>query len=238
LHIHSALSACGADILSPQIILKQAEKKKIDIIAITDHNAIEHAILAYMLSKGKSIKVIPGVELTTREEVHLLAYFPDIESLQKIGEVIEINLPKLKNRASFFGHQLIYDFEGQLERIDQVLRQNSLNVDLESLVCIVRELGGIAIPAHIERERFSLISQLGFIDSQADFHAVEISKYNWKKKQYQLGDSLQGFPVISGSDSHFLDDIGNFFIETTHEEIKDFFSLKKYLEHKKYEKHC
>ena len=67
------------------------------MIAITDHNAIEHAILACTLSKGKSIKVIPGVELTTREEVHLLAYFPDIESLWKMGEKIKNSLPKLEN---------------------------------------------------------------------------------------------------------------------------------------------
>jgi PHP family Zn ribbon phosphoesterase len=208
------------------------------MIAITDHNAIEHAILACTLSKGKSIKVIPGVELTTREEVHLLAYFPDIESLWKMGEKIKNSLPKLENRPSFFGYQLVYNSEGQLKRIDHVLRQNSLNIDLDSLVCIVRQLGGIAIPAHIERERFSLISQLGFLDSQADYDAVEISKHNWIKKGYQLGDFLQGFPVISGSDSHFFEDIGNFFMETKHEEIKDFISLKKYLESKKHEKYC
>jgi len=127
---------------------------------------------------------------------------------------------------------LIYDFDRQLERIDQVLRQNSLNIDLESLVYIVRQLGGVAIPAHIERERFSLISQLGFLNSQADYHAVEISKYNWKKKNYQFEDYLQGFPVISVSGSHFFEDICNFFIETKHEEIKDFISLKKYSESK------
>jgi len=154
------------------------------------------------------------------------------------GRKIKNSLPKLENRPSFFGYQLVYNSEGQLKRIDHVLRQNSLNIDLDSLVCIVRQLGGIAIPAHIERERFSLISQLGFLDSQADYDAVEISKHNWIKKGYQLGDFLQGFPVISGSDSHFFEDIGNFFMETKHEEIKDFISLKKYLESKKHEKYC
>ncbi len=237
MHIHSALSACGDDVLSPYLILEQAEKKKVNLIAITDHEAIDHDILAYQLSKGKSIQVVLGVKLTTKEEVHLLAYFPDIESLWKIGEKIKNSLPKLENRPSFFGYQLVYDLDGQLERIDQALRQNSLKEDLESLIRFIHQQGGIAVPAHLERARFSLISQLGFLDSQADYDAVEISKYNWKKKNYQFGDSLQGFPVISGSDSHFLDDIGNFFMETNHEEIKDFFSLKKYLENKKYEKY-
>lgn len=106
------------------------------------------------------------------------------------------------------------------------------------MVRFIHQQGGIAIPAHLERARFSLISQLGFLDFQADYDAVEISKHNWIKKGYQLGDFLQGFPVISGSNSHFLEDIGNFFTETKHEEIEDFISLKKYLESKKHEKYC
>ena len=77
--------------------MEQAEKKKVNLIAITDHEAIDHDILACKLSKGKLVKVIPGVELTTREEVHLLAYFPDIESLWKMGEKIKNSLPKLEN---------------------------------------------------------------------------------------------------------------------------------------------
>jgi len=77
--------------------LEQAEKKKVNLIAITDHEAIDHDILAYQLSKRKSIQVILGVKLTTKEEVHLLAYFPDIESLWKMGEKIKNSLPKLEN---------------------------------------------------------------------------------------------------------------------------------------------
>jgi len=194
--------------------------------------------LAYRLSKGRSIQVILGVELTTKEEVHLLAYFPDIESLRKMGEKIENSLPKIENKPSFFGYQLVYNLEGEIDKIDQVLRQNALKENLESLVYFIHQQGGIAIPAHLDRERFSLISQLGFLDPQSDFDAVEISKHNWIKKGYQLGDYFQGFPVISGSDSHFLEDIGNFFMETKHEEIKDFISLKKYIESKKHEKYC
>ena len=77
LHIHSSLSACGEDIMSPQLILKQAEKKKIDLIAVTDHNTVTHSVLIHRLSKDSNVHTVLGVELTSKEEVHLLGYFPD-----------------------------------------------------------------------------------------------------------------------------------------------------------------
>lgn len=229
MHIHSALSACGEDIMSPRLILEQAVQKKIQLISITDHNAIQHSMTACLKSINLPIRVIPGVELTTREEVHLLAYFPTIDTLVKMEKIIDDHLVKGKNNARLFGYQLHYDDNGEILEIDNRLRHSALNIGLDELIKVIHEMQGIAIPAHIDKNRFSLLSQLGFLDPMSKFDGVEVSKFKWRKSGFALGDAYLGFPVIAGSDSHSLEDIGQFFLEDDKEGIKDFFTLKKFL---------
>jgi len=175
------------------------------------------------------IRVIPGVELTSREEVHLLAYFPDIKALLKMEKQIDNYLPGKKNNSRIFGNQLYYNLKGEIIGIDDALRQIALNIGLDNLVEFIHSIEGIAVPAHIDKDRFSLLSQLGFLDQEADYDAVEASKFKWRKEKFQLGDTWDGFPVIAGSDSHGVEDIGLFFIEDNQEEIKNFTSLKDFL---------
>ncbi len=230
LHIHSSLSACGENIMSPQRILKKAEQSGLNLISITDHNAVAHSILINKIKKTSPVNIILGVELTTREEVHLLGYFPDEYSIMEMDKKIDEYLPKMKNRASFFGDQLIYDQKGEIIEIDYLLRQNALQIGLDELVELIHCLGGLAIPAHINRDYCSIKSQIGFLDPESDFDAVELSRFEWIEKRYKAGDLLEGFPVISGSDSHFLEDIGTFYFELYDDNcITDFTSLKKYL---------
>ncbi len=216
--------------MSPQSILKRAEQGGLNLIAVTDHNAVAHSILIGKLKRASSLNVIFGVELTTREEIHLLGYFQDEFSLREMEKKINEALPKMKNRSSFFGDQLIYDEEGEIIEIDDTLRQNALQASMEELIQFIHSLGGIAIPAHINRDYCSIKSQIGFLDSQSDFDAVELSRFEWINKNYNIGDLLEGFPVISGSDSHFLEDIGTFFLEVRDDEpVVDFDSLKNFL---------
>lgn len=215
--------------MSPRLILEQAVQQKINLISITDHNAIQHSVVACRQSEDLPLKVIPGVELTTREEVHLLAYFCNIDTLLKMDKLIENSLPKEKNNARIFGYQLYYDYNGEIVGIDDILRQTALDIGLDDLVDFIHGIGGLAIPAHIDKNRFSLFSQLGFIDSMAKFDAVEVSKFKWRKNRFSLGSVCEGFPVIAGSDSHVIEDIGLFVLEDSKEEIKDFFSFKNFL---------
>jgi len=219
--------------MSPQLILEQAVQKELNLISIVDHNTVHHSILACKLSEDMPIRVIPGVELTSREEVHLLAYFPNIEALLKIEKEIENYLPKRKNNSQVFGYQLYYDLKGEIIGIDDVLRQVALDIGLDSLVDFIHRIEGIAVPAHIDKNRFSLLSQLGFLDREANYDAVEASKFKWRKEKFQLGDTWDEFPVIAGSDSHGVEDIGLFFMEDNQEEIKNFISLKDFLKRSK-----
>lgn len=239
LHIHSSLSACGADEMSPLFIIEEAMKKQLDLISITDHNTIQHSLLACEISKEeKNIKILPGAELTSREEVHLLAYFGEISALLKLGNIIDELLPDLENKPKFFGHQVLYNSTNEIVDLDYRLRQSAIDLSLDNLVGEIHKLGGIAIPAHIDKNKFSLISQLGFIDKNADFDALEVSKYKWNKKKYQLGDTFSGFPVICGSDSHTPDDIGLFYMEACSNKFVNFDFLKKFLQERKNENHC
>lgn len=211
--------------------------KGLDLIAITDHNAVEHSIQIHQLSKSMGIQTLLGVELTTREEVHLLAYFPDYESIGEMGEKISECLPDRRNNPSFFGYQLIYNPQGQIQKIDPLLRQNALQIGIDELVAFIHKIGGIAVPAHIDREHCGLIYQIGFLNPDSHFDAVEVSRHEWKKKRYHLGFLLEDFPVISGSDSHYSEDIGEFFIEFRDETpMNDFEQLKKILKEIKVEK--
>ena len=219
--------------MSPQLILEQAVQKGLNLISITDHNTVQHSILACKLSEGIPIRVIPGVELTSREEVHLLAYFPNVDALLKIEKEIDNYLPKRKNNSQVFGYQLYYDLKGEIVGIDYILRQVALNIGLDNLVEFIHSIEGIAVPAHIDKNRFSLLSQLGFLDREANFDAVEISKFKWRKEKFQLGNTWSDFPVIAGSDSHGVEDIGLFFMEDKQEEIKNFISLKDFLKRSK-----
>jgi predicted metal-dependent phosphoesterase TrpH len=219
--------------MSPQLILEQVVQKELNLISITDHNTVKHSILACKLSEGMPIRVIPGVELTSREEVHLLAYFPDTEALLKMEKEIDNYLPGKKNNSKVFGNQLYYDLKGEIIGIDDVLRQVALDIGLDNLIDFIHSIEGIAVPAHIDKDRFSLLSQLGFLDQKADYDAVEVSKFKWRKDKFQLGDTWDGFPVIAGSDSHGAEDIGLFFMEDNREEIMDFISLKDFLKRSK-----
>ncbi len=205
--------------MSPRMILDMASKRNLNVISITDHNTVQHSIIACQLSKENQVMVIPGIELTTREEVHLLAYFPNVESLLKLEKKIDTCLPKASNDPKIFGHQVRYDLNGEIVEIDNKLRQTALNIGLDNLVDFIHNIGGIAVPAHIDKDRFSMLSQLGFLDPNANFDAVEISKFKWEKESFHLADVWEEFPVIAGSDSHVIDGIGLFFMEDINEEI-------------------
>jgi len=219
--------------MSPQLILEQAVHKELNLISIVDHNTVQHSILACRLSEDMPIRVIPGVELTSREEVHLLAYFPNTKELLKMEKEIDNYLPGKKNSSRFFGNQLFYDLKGEIIGIDNTLRQVALNIGLDNLVNLVHSIEGIAVPAHIDKDRFSLLTQLGFLDQEADYDAVEASKFKWRKRKFELGDTWDGFPVIAGSDSHRVEDIGLFFMEDKQDEITNFISLKDFLRRSK-----
>jgi len=210
--------------MSPRQILLRAREAGLTLIAIADHNASAHVEQARRLGKDCGIVVVPGMEVESREEVHILAYFTEMQALAELQLLVDKALPGEPNASDVFGHQLIYDEQDEIVGLDDRLRQVGTGLGIEEIVLAVHGLGGAVVPAHVHRRRTSLLSQLGFVDPAADFDAVEVARPEWVKSGLRLGARVDGFSAISGSDAHFLEDVGRFCLELD-PDVKDIHAL-------------
>ncbi len=211
LHIHSVLSPCGDLDMSPRNIISHAVEKQIDILGITDHNSTRHGPLMRRLGKEKGIFVLTGAEVTTREEVHCLAFFETDRQLHLFQEFLDASLIPFRNDPQRFGHQVVVDENDNiLDEVENLLVY-AIDRDIDQVEEMVHSLGGLFIPAHINRGINSLISQLGFVPEGIKADALEISRHTGKKEF--LGDNpyLSDFTFLQNSDAHFPGDIGRVF---------------------------
>lgn len=199
LHIHTALSPCADDDMTPFNIVNMAWLKGLDAIAVTDHNAMDNVEAVMKAGEGK-VLVIPGMEVQTREEVHLLAYFRTLLDALIFADTINSHLPGIPNNPEIFGHQWIMDAEDNIigEREDMLL--SSVDLSFDETVDLIRSCGGAAVPAHVDRDSFSVLSQLGFMPRHLSLTAAEVSRHGVNP----LGDEWQ---VLRSSDAHRLGDI-------------------------------
>lgn len=208
LHIHSVLSPCGDLDMSPARIIREAVKRKLDIIGITDHNSTRQAKLVHVLGKEHGIFVLMGAEVTSHEEIHNLVFFENAGYLEDFQQYIDTHLLKVKNSPHAFGYQLVVNREEGIEYEEQWSLASALDVSLEELACKVHELKGIFIPAHIDRSKTSIYSQLGFFPTGLEADALEIS---WRVNQHMFLEDhpeIKGYTLVTNSDAHFPDDIG------------------------------
>ncbi len=205
LHIHTCLSPCGDLEMLPRSIVKQAKERGLDVIGICDHNSAENAAAVRKAGEREGLKVFVGIEITSSEEVHILAFFDKNKTLMQIQDIVYKNLSG-ENNEEFFGKQLIVDEYDKSGGSNNKLLIGSTDLTLRRIVKLVHDFGGIAIASHIDKQTFSVISQLGFIPEGLQLDALELSvNYNSEKvadyKNYDL-------PLIKSSDAHFLADVG------------------------------
>ncbi|NLM03511.1 MAG: PHP domain-containing protein [Clostridiales bacterium] len=215
LHIHSGLSPCADDDMTPNNILRMAKIKDLDVIAITDHNSTRNLKSFLKVAKKHNIICIPGVEVNTKEEVHLLALFKDIDASNKFQHVLDDTLPKIKNNSRIFGHQYIYDENDNIIEEYENMLLNAINLPLRETIDEILKLDGIPIPAHVDRKSFSIISNLGFIAPELPIDIIELSKnckYDDLITKYPY---LKKYNIIKSSDAHSLGNImeREFFID-------------------------
>ncbi len=210
LHIHSALSPCGDNDMTPNNIVNMSIIKGLDMIAVTDHNSCGN-VRSVMKAAGDKILVIPGMEVETSEEIHIVCYFPGIESAEEMGEYVKNHLPPIKNREEIFGEQLFMDFEDNIVGKEENLLVTATELDIFSVVKKVRGLGGAAVPAHIDRSSYSVLSNLGIIPDELLFKTVEITAKNRGK----MAEYEKKYQAVTNSDAHYLENIAEpeFFIE-------------------------
>jgi len=208
LHIHTVLSPCGDLEMSPAKIIEKAREKGLDIIGITDHNTTRHCKLISKLAKPAGIFVLMGAEITTREEVHCLSFFENDDQLSEFQLYLEEHLPPIPNNTEKFGYQVVVDEDEQI--IDEIgyLLISALDQSIDQVEKKVHALGGIFIPAHIDRPSYSITSQLGFIPDQLPIDGIEISANCKVQSVIPLLGKQTGTSVIRSSDAHYVEDIG------------------------------
>ncbi len=208
LHTHTLLSPCGDLDMTPEYIIELALQKGVDIIGITDHNATRHCRLAEHYSSKRDIFVLCGAEVTTKEEAHCLAFFKTHELLDEFQAYLDEHLPNIPNSPDVFGDQVQIDEEDNIVYEEPKLLISGLDVSIEEINKKVKSLGGLFIPAHIDKPKNSVISQLGFIPFDLDYDAVELSKHGDKEKILAEHPYLKGKSFIRSSDAHFPNLVG------------------------------
>ena len=213
LHIHTVLSPCGDLEMSPANIVSEAARKGLDIIGITDHNSTLHCSLATRLAQKKGIFVMQGAEVTTKEEVHCLAFFENIDALSTFQEFLDDSLPNIPNNPSLFGYQIQVDENEIIVYEEKKLLTNAISKSIGEVEVMVHSLDGLFIPAHIDKMKNSLYSQLGFLPEDLKAEALEISRVSSFQQFLEGHPEIEKFPLIRCSDAHFPDQIGMAFTE-------------------------
>ena len=202
LHMHSCLSPCGDMDMTPNNIVNMCKLKGLDMIAVTDHNTAGQLRPIKLIADALGIGLLPGLELTTAEDAHMLAYFRTVEEALSLSEEIYAHLPPIKNKPALFGVQAYMDDDDEIIGEEPKLLISALDLGIDELFKRVTEFGGLAIPAHINRGSNGILQALGFLPPEIPFPALEVS----------IGLPLphKGIPDVKqlhSSDAHYLENI-------------------------------
>ena len=207
-HIHSALSPCGDNDMTPNNIVGMAKVTGLDAIAVTDHNTVSNVRAAMKVGEEMQIKVLPGMEVETEEEVHILTLYPTVEAAEYAAAEVYKKLPDIKNKPEIFGEQQIIDEEDNVTGYEEKLLLSAAALSLDSLFDLVKTAGGLFIPAHVDRHSYSVLTNLGFMPDYLDIRYIEVSKRVEDVKSYTESRSeLKKYNVLRDSDAHYLQDI-------------------------------
>lgn len=209
LHIHTVLSPCGDLEMSPDVIIARSKAMGLDIIGITDHNSTRQCEVIRSMGLQNGITVLCGAEVTTREEVHCLAFFETNEQLIEFQLFLDDSLPDFKNDVNRFGYQVAVDAGNNIVFTEERLLISALNKSIDEVEEKVHGLMGLFIPAHIDKKRFGLFQQLGFLPPGLRVDALEISPFMTMPDCLREHPELSRYTFISGSDAHYPAQIGS-----------------------------
>ena len=202
LHIHSCLSPCGDMLMTPNNIVGMAYIKQLDAIAVCDHNAAENLPAVKEAADMMGVVLLPGMELTTREEAHMLAYFPDVDSALAFSREVHAHLPPIKNRPEFFGRQVIMNSQDEEVGEEDKLLISALDWSFEECERQIHQFGGLCVPAHINRGTNGVLNALGFLPGGAKYDALEVSD-----AVAMPPIDISGYRTLRSSDAHYLENI-------------------------------
>jgi PHP family Zn ribbon phosphoesterase len=213
MHIHTVLSPCGSLDMSPIKIIQEAVRRKLDIIAITDHNSTKHCKLVQTIGRRYGITVIAGAEVNTKEEVHCLAFFENIDKAEIFQTFIDAKMVVIPNKPDVFGHQLIVDEDENILNEEPRLLIASLQSGIDEVEEQIHRLGGLFIPAHINRMNNGIYNQLGFLPGSLKADALEMSMNPDYRDFIKGHPEISGFNLVTNSDAHSPERIGGTYTE-------------------------
>ena len=206
LHIHSCLSPCGDNDNTPNNIVGMGVLNGLQIMALTDHNTCRNCPAFFAAAKKQGIIPIPGMELTTAEDIHMVCLFPDLESAMEFDRVMDERRIKIPNRTDIFGDQWVMDGDDQVIDSEPDLLSNATTVSVDEAPGLVAQYGGVCYPAHIDRQANGIIATLGFLPPEMHFPTVELHDGE-KEAEYRRQHIPADTRVVLGSDAHVLWDI-------------------------------
>ena len=209
LHIHTALSPCAADEMTPPAIVAAAMQAGLEMIAICDHNSAGNVPAVQEAGTG-ALAVIAGIEITTAEEAHVLGLFPNADEALAVTQAVLDTLPASAEPARGFGAQRLLDSRGGTTSLESRLLAGASSFGLSDVVALVRRHKGLAVAAHVDRPSFSVIGQLGGIPADVRFDAVEVSAAGFRAGRV-AEYAAPGLPVVCSSDAHSLAEVGSGF---------------------------
>lgn len=207
LHIHSCLSPCGDDDMTPANIVGMAAVKGLDVIALTDHNTCKNCPAALIHGMNYGITVIPGMELCTSEEVHVICLFPTLADALAFDAYVYEHLLPIPNRETIFGkQQVMNEFDEVIANVTNLLI-SATDISFDHVVSLTAAYNGIAYPAHIEKSSTSLLSNLGFIPPDSTFRCAELQHFSHLHQLQKQHPYLNTCQILCSSDAHYLEDI-------------------------------
>ncbi len=179
----------------------------LDIIALTDHNSAQNCRAAMTVGESVGLTVVPGMELCTSEEVHIVCLFGDVKNAEAFSDYVLSTVPPVKNRPEIFGDQLIMNDGDDIVGTQELLLTTASGISIENAVETVGQYGGVCYPAHIDRSSYSVISNLGMITDEMNFAAVEMTE-NADQNEYRAKyPIIKDMPVFVSSDAHYLENM-------------------------------
>ena len=206
-HIHSCLSPCGDNDMTPYNLVNMAKLLGYDIIALTDHNSCLNCPAALKAGEEAGITVVPGMELCTSEEIHAVCLFPDLKKALEFSDYVKSTMPPVKNDASIFGEQLIMDSTDRIIGNEEILLTAASGISIDDAVKEVSRFGGAVFPAHLDRASYSVLSVLGFMYPEMGFAAAEFTHKAYIPQYEEKHPLLKEMKKLRNSDAHYLENM-------------------------------
>lgn len=185
--------------MTPNNIVNMARIKGLQLITVSDHNTARNTAVVEKLAAEAGVLFLPGIEMTSAEEVHVLAFFECAEAACQFGDRIYSALPDVSNNEAFFGRQLLMNERDEITgKLDKLLL-TALPYSFSECCELAERAGGVVVPAHVNKGANSLLSNLGFFPPDCEFATIEV------REECPMDGVLPGYRQVHSSDAHFLE---------------------------------